>query len=159
MAIFIFKIIAVVIRTVAKPLITWATYYNRIKLQEPNSKYIFLREYILWIGQMTNYYNTRLNRKVFKLPATDPIKKLTDDKAIEKGAEFASEVLIYTILLSLPILEWWRQSSITKLKEEMKETGIKRMRVDAELLGQQNSKLKSELKELKGLLCEINSKL
>lgn len=159
MAIFIFKIIAVVIRTVAKPLITWATYYNRIKLQEPNSKYIFLRKYILWIGQMTNYYNTRLNRKVFKLPATDPIKKLTDDKAIEKGAEFASEVLIYTILLSLPMLEWWRQSSISKLKDEMKETGIKRMRVDAELLGQQNSKLKSELKELKGLLCEINSKL
>jgi hypothetical protein len=159
MAIFIFKIIAVVIRTVAKPLITWATYYNRIKLQEPNSKYKFLRGYILWIGQMTNYYNTRLNRKIFKLPSTDPIKKLTDDKAIEKGAEFASEILIYTILLSLPIMEWWRQSSISKLKEEMKETGIKRMRVDAELLRQQNSKLKNELKQLKGLLCEINSKL
>jgi hypothetical protein len=159
MAIFIFKILALVIRTVAKPLITWATYYNRLKLQEPDFKYKIVRDYTIWFGQMTNYYNTKFNRRFFKLPATDPIKKLTDDKAIEKGAEFLSEFFIYSILISLPVLEWWRQSKINKIKEEMKEIGLKRMRIDAELLMKENEEYKKELKQIKKVLIEINSKL
>ncbi len=159
MAIFIFKIIAVVVRTVAKPLISWATYYNRLKLQESNSKYMYLKKYINWLGQMTNYYNTKLNRKVFNLSKTDPIKKLSEDKAIEKGAEFTSEVLIYSILLTIPILEWWRQSKINSIKEEMKDTGIKRLRIDAECLHQQNKKLKKELKEIKDIITELNNNI
>jgi hypothetical protein len=159
MAILIFKVLALVIRTVAKPLISWASYYNRIKLQESNHKYMFVKEYIIWFGQMTNYYNTKFNRKFFKLPSSDPIKKLSEDKAIEKGAEFISEVIIYTILLSIPIFEWWRQSKIASIKEEMKDTNIKRMRIDVELISKQNSKLKKELKEIKEILKEINNKL
>lgn len=159
MAIFIFKVIALVVRTVAKPLITWATYYNRIKLQESNHKYIFMKEYIIWFGQMTNYYNTKLNRKVFKLPTNDPIKKLSDDKAIEKGAEFLSEIIIYTILLAIPIMEWWRQNKISKKKEEIKDISIKRLRLDVELLNEENVKLKKDLKFMKDILIEINNKL
>jgi hypothetical protein len=159
MAIFIFKILALVIRTTAKPIITWATYYNRLKLQESNKKNHYIRKYIIWIGQITNYYNTKFNRKFFRLPSSDPIKRLTDDKAIEKGAEVASEILIYTILLSLPILEWWRQSKINKAKEEMKEIGLKRLRIDVELLSEENQKFKEDLKIMKNLLSEINSKL
>lgn len=159
MAIFIFKIIAVVVRTTAKPLISWATYYNRIKLQEPNYKYVFIKEKIIWIGQIVNYYNTKFNRKVFRIPLSDPIKKLVDDKAIEKGAEFLSEILIYSILLSIPVFEWYRQSKITKIKEEMKETGIKRMRRDINLMRESNLILKNELDELKNLLSEISNKL
>jgi len=159
MAIILFKILALVVRTVAKPLITWATYYNRIKLQESNHKYIFIKEYIVWTGQMTNYYNTKFNRNFFKLPASDPIKKLTEDKAIEKGAEFVSEIIIYTILLSLPIFEWWRQNKISTIKAEIKETGIKRMRIDIELLSEENGKIKKELKSMKKILLELNQKL
>ena len=159
MAIFIFKIIAVVVRTTAKPLISWATYYNRIKLQEPNYKNVFIKEKIIWIGQIVNYYNTKFNRKVFRIPQSDPIKKLVDDKAIEKGAEFLSEILIYSILLSIPVFEWYRQSKITKIKEEMKETGIKRMRRDINLMRESNLRLKNELDELKNLLSEISNKL
>lgn len=159
MAIFIFKVIALVVRTVAKPLITWATYYNRIRLQESNHKYIFMKEYIIWLGQMTNYYNTKLNRKVFKLPSNDPIKKLSEDKAIEKGAECLSELIIYTILLSIPIMEWWRQSKISKLKEEIKEQSVKRIQQDVELLNEENKRLKKELKNVKEILMQINNKL
>ncbi len=159
MAIFIFKILALVIRTTAKPIITWATYYNRLKLQESNTKYKYIRKYIISTGQITNYYNTKFNRIFFRLPSTDPIKRLTEDKAIEKGAELASEILIYTILLSLPIFEWWRQSKINKAKEEMKEIGLKRLRIDVELLSEDNKKIKEELKIMKNFLSEINSKL
>jgi hypothetical protein len=159
MAIFIFKIIALVVRTTAKPLITWATYYNRLKLQESNAKYKYIRKYIIGIGQITNYYNIKFNRKFFRLPSTDPIKRLTDDKAIEKGAEVASEIVIYTILLAIPILEWWRQSKINKVKEEMKETGVKRLRLDVEILSEENRRLKKDLKLMRGVLSEINSKL
>lgn len=159
MAIFVFKILALVIRTVAKPLITWATYHHRMKLLEQNYKNGFIKEKIMWIGQITNYYNTKFNRKVFRLPTGDPIKKLTDEKAIEKGAEFLSELLIYSILLAIPIAEWWRQSKINQLKEEIKKNGVRRMRHDIELISKDNNKLKNELKELKAILVNLNNKI
>ncbi len=158
MAIFIFKILAVVIRTAAKPLISWATYYNRLKLQE-NSKNNYIKEKIIWIGQMTNYYNTRINRKLFRLSPYDPIKMLTDEKAIEKGSEFISEILIYTILLSIPILEWWRQSKINEIKTEIMANGIKRMRIDIELILENNRRMRKEVEELKELLENVSRKL
>jgi hypothetical protein len=159
MAIFVFKIVALVVRTIAKPLISWATYYNRMKLQEPSFKYHYLRSKIIWVGQMTNFYNTKINRKLFRLSSTDPIKKLTEDKAIEKGAEFISEVLIYTILISLPILEWTRQSKINKIKEQVKEQGIRRMKNDIIFISKENSRLREDLKEIKSLLIELNNKV
>jgi hypothetical protein len=158
MAIFIFKVLAVVIRTTAKPLISWATYYNRIKLQE-NPKNVFIKERIIWLGQMTNYYNAKFNRLVFRLSPNEPIKKLTDDKAIEKGSEFFSEILIYAILLAIPILEWLRQYKLNKIKNEILDNGIKRMRIDIELMLKENERKRSELEELKNYLESLKRKI
>jgi hypothetical protein len=159
MAIFIFKVIAIIVRTIAKPLISWASYYKRMQLQEPNSKFQYLRRRIIWLGQMTNYYNTKLNRKLFRLPAHDPIKMLTEEKAIEKGSEFFSEFLIYGVLLMIPISEWYRQNKINKTKEFVKEQGIRRLRNDIDGIIIENKKIKSELKEIKNILVQINSKI
>jgi hypothetical protein len=159
MAIFIFKVLALLVRTIAKPMISWATYYKRIKLQQVEYKDHWIRHQVANLGQIVNYYNTKLNRKMFKLSATDPIKLLPEEKAIEKGAEFISEFLIYTILISLPVFEWYRQSRISKHKELVKERGIKRMKNDLEKILCENQELRKNLGELKIVLEELNTKI
>ena len=123
-----------------------------MKLQEPHSQYQYLKSKIIWVGQMTNYYSTRINRKLFQLPSADPIKKLTDDKAIEKGAEFISEILIYSVLLALPILEWKRQSNINKIKDEITERGLARMKKDIELISKENSNIRNDIIYIKEVI-------
>lgn len=159
MAILLFKVVTLVVRTVAKPLISWVTYYNRLKLQEKNSKLAFIKNEIVWIGQVVNYYNIKINRKLFRLSTLEPIKPLSEDKAIEKGAEFLSELLIYSILIALPVLEWYRQSNINKEAEFLKEQEIRRMKNDIFALTHENEELIAKIDEIKMLMKEINDKI
>src|SRR5689334_23167338 len=99
MAILFFKLLNIAVRTLARPLINWVSYYNRIKIQESNSKVtIFVRNKLVSLGQNFNYYNILLNRKIFGLTKEQAIKPLTADKALERGAELISEFIVYTIL-------------------------------------------------------------
>jgi hypothetical protein len=159
MAIFIFKIMTLLVRTIAKPMISWASYYKRIKLQQAEYKDHWIRHHVANVGQVVNYYNTKINRKMFKLSTTDPIKLLSEEKAIEKGAEFVSEFLIYAVLISLPVFEWIRQSRINKLKEQVKEQGIRRMKNDLERILCENKELRGHLNELKTVLEELRIKV
>lgn len=159
MAIILFKIATLVIKTIAKPIISWATYYNRMKLQEPGDKYKFVKNKIVYVGQITNYYNTKINRRLFRLSTIDPIKNLPEEKAIEKGAEVLSEFLIYTILISLPVMEWLRQKRITRYKEYIRKQSLRRIKSDIECVVRNNESLSREIKELKFMLEEINKKI
>jgi hypothetical protein len=159
MAIFIFKIVALLVRTAAKPMISWASHYKKIKLQQAEYKDHWIRHQIASIGQFVNYYNTKINRRLFRLSINDPIKLLSEEKAIEKGSEFISELLIYTILISLPLMEWFRQSRTTKIKELVKEQGIRRIKNDLERILCENKELKNELNELKLVLTQLKSKI
>ena len=159
MAILIFKVVTLVVRTIAKPLIQWITFYNRLKLQEKNSKLNFIKEEIVWMGQVVNYYNIKINRKLFRLSNTEPIKPLSEEKAIEKGAEFLSELLVYTILISLPVMEWFRQSKINKEAEFLKEQQIRRMKSDIYALTYKNNELIAKIDEIKFLIKEIYDKI
>jgi hypothetical protein len=159
MAIFIFKIMTLLVRTIAKPLISWASYYKKLKLQQAEYKDHWVRHQVANVGQVVNYYNTKINRKMFKLSTTDPIKLLSEEKAIEKGAEFISEFLIYTILITLPVLEWIRQTKINKMKEQVKEQGIRRMKNDLEKILCENKELREHLIGLKLIIEELNMKV
>jgi hypothetical protein len=159
MAIIVFKVFTLVIRSVAKPLISWAAYYKKMKLQEPDTKFKIIKNRIIWVGQMTNFYTTKINRKLFSLPANDPIKPLQEDKAIEKGAEFISELLIYSVLIAIPVFEWYRQAKISKFKEAIKDQAIKRMNNDIVDILKENKQLKQELADIKNLILEIKNKV
>ena len=137
MAILVFKFVTLIVRTIAKPLISWVTYYKRLKLQEQNPKLAFIKNKVVWVGQVVNYYNIKINRKLFRLSTTEPIKPLSEEKAIEKGAEFLSEFLVYSILISLPVIEWLRQNKITKENEFSKE--------ELEKLAKENPEIKSAI--------------
>lgn len=159
MAILIFKVVTLVVRTVAKPLISWVTYYNRLKLQEKNSSLKFIKNEIIWTGQVVNYYNIKINRKLFRLSNTEPIKLLSEEKAIEKGAEFLSELLIYSILIVLPVMEWFRQSKANKEAESLKEQEIRRMKNDIFALAHENGELIAKIDEIKMIMKEIKDKI
>lgn len=159
MAIFVFKVMTLVVRTAAKPIIQWVTYYNKLKLQEQNTKLKLLKDSILWIGQAYNYYNIRLNRIIFGLSRTEVIKPLSNEKAIEKGAEFLSEFLIYSILIVLPVLEYIRSNNASKEIEFLREKEVSRMQNDIDKLEKENEKLRERLQNIGKILDEINTKI
>lgn len=159
MAILVFKVFTLVVKTVAKPLISWITHYNKLKLQESNSKFLFIKNKIVWVGQVVNYYNIKINRKLFRLSNNEPIKALSEDKAVEKGAEFISELLVYSIVITLPILEWYRGSQIAKQEQYLKDQEIRRIKSDLSALKEQNTTLKDKINELKQILNEMDSKI
>ena len=149
----ILKIVTVVVRTAAKPMINWISHYKRLELQrgDTNKFNKFMRERSYLIGQTINYYHTRVNRLLFNLPK-DTIKLLPPEKAIDKGAEFISEFILYVILLGLPVLEWTRQNKENKKLEFYKEKRIRRMKNDMSHIRETNILLKKELLELNELL-------
>jgi len=159
MSILVFKFVTLIVRTIAKPLISWLTYYNRLKMKEQNAKFAFVKNRIINIGQLGNYYNIKINRKLFRLSSREPIKPLTEEKAIEKGAEFLSEFIVYSILISLPVLEWYRQSLISKEIENQKEQEIKNIKSDLGELTKQNNVLREKLNELKFIMSEISNRI
>lgn len=155
MAIIVFKVITLFVKGLAKPLISWVTHYKKLKLKESNPNVDFIKNRILWIGQFINYYNIKINRKLFRLDNSSPIKALSEEKAIEKGAEFVSEVFIYAIVITLPVLEWLRISQISRKERYLKEQEIRRIKNDINALSDQNLQLQAKLDELKYLIAQI----
>jgi hypothetical protein len=161
MAVFVFKILSIAIRTLARPLINWLSYYNRIKLQEsPNKLAIFTRTRLILLGNNINYYNILLNRKVFGMTKeTSTIKPLTDDKALERGAELISEIIVYTILLTIPIYEMIKSYKSNVQKEKKKKDYLIKMQTDVETLIEGNIVRGQSIGELNKALARINSGL
>jgi hypothetical protein len=155
-----FKLITLVIRTVAKPLVNWLSYYNRLKLQQNQSRVSkLIRGRLIWIGQNVNYYNTIINRKVFKISSTTSVTELSEEKALEKGAESISELIVYSILIILPIAEWIRQSKLSKKKESQKEKYINEMKNELGEAIIENQEILNEIEEIKKQINEIKIKL
>jgi hypothetical protein len=119
-------------------------------LESSNSKITkLIRRKLIWTGQQVHYYNTSVNRRIFRLDSKDPIKALPEEKALEKGAEFFSEIIIYSILISFPLYEWYKTRVETKEKEQRKKFRIKKMENDIVALNKQLAELKQQLNEIK----------
>jgi hypothetical protein len=144
----------------ARPLITWVTYYNKVRLQSSNGKFPnWIKKKLVTLGQKVNFYNTTINRKLFKLPTKDPIRPLTDDKAMERGAEFISEFFVYAILISLPIYELVKLSKSSNDKDYMKELKMCEMRNDLNHLVVENENILNELNEIKESVITIREEM
>jgi hypothetical protein len=159
MAVFAFKILSIAIKTLARPLINWITYYNRISLQEskkPVAK--FIKKFLESLGQNVNYYNILLNRKIFGITKeTSQIKSLTAEKALEKGAETVSEIVVYTILLSVPIYEMMKSYKTNKQKEQKKKDELVKLQNEIDELIEINCARKLKIEKLKEKYNKINT--
>ena len=159
MSIFVIKIITLVVRTLAKPMIAWVTHYKKIALLQSESDInTFWKNRLINIGQNVDYYNVLLNRKMFRLKS-EPIKKLPADKALERGAEFFSEVLVYSILISLPIIEFLRQNKTNKKKEYIKEQGLRRLKNDLENISEINKNVFDKVMEISTIVNQVDKEM
>ena len=150
MAVLLFKLFTLIVRTMARPLISWVTYYNRVRLQSSKGRVSnWIKVNLVILGQKVNYYNTTINRKLFKLPSKEAIRPLTEDKALERGAEFISEFIVYSILLLLPIYELVKLGKASNEKEYSKEMRMCEMRNDLNHLVVENEEIINELREIK----------
>ena len=124
MSTFGFKVMNLVVRTIAKPLVSWVTHYKKMKFKEECGSKLqnMTRNKLIWLGQTWNFYNVTINRKLFKISTGNAtISELSESKALELGAEVTGEILVYSLLILIPILEWLRLSKIAKKKVMIKE--------------------------------------
>jgi hypothetical protein len=160
MSVFLLKALTLMVKTLARPLINWVSYYNRLKMQESNKKHIvFIRNKLITLGNNFNYYNTLFNRKLFKLSDKQPIKPLSDDKALERGAELISETIVYSILLIVPTLEMIRSYKNSKKKEEDKKQIIVKIQKNVEILIENHSRNMLDVSELKHVVNKFNREI
>lgn len=159
MSLFVFKIITLVVRTLAKPMIAWVTHYKKIALMQSKSDInLFWKNRLVNLGNRVDHFNTFINRKIFRLKP-EPFKKLSDEKALERGAEFFSEVLIYSILISLPVIEYIRQSKTNAEVEFIREKGLRRIRNDIEQIYTENDHVSKTITNIKTFVKELEDEL
>jgi hypothetical protein len=158
MSVFLLKAITLMVKTLARPLINWVSYYNRLKMQESNKKHIIIiRNRLIQLGNTFNYYNTLFNRKIFKLSDKQPIKPLADDKALERGAELISETIVYSILLIVPTIEMIRTYKNNKKKEQDKKENFIKIQKKVEKLIENHNRSISDINELKRVVNNLNN--
>jgi hypothetical protein len=162
MSTFMFKVMNLVVRTIAKPLISWVTHYKKLKFKEESGSklQIYLRKKLISVGQSWNYYNIIINRKLFKISSGHTsVSSLSEEKALERGAEVISEVLIYSLLILIPLLEWWRLSKISKAKEKVKEDFLNETKILTQMVLADAKEINQEINEIKYLMEEIEKKI
>ncbi len=125
MAVFIFKVFSIAIKTLARPVINWVAVSNKQNIQESKGRFnVFLRQRMIGIGQTINYCTLELNRRVFGLKITSSKKTLSNDKAVERGVEFCSELIIYSICLMWPIYETIKSNKKGKKQQDKERDAL-----------------------------------
>jgi len=117
----LFKVFSLVVRVFSRPLIN---YTKRYHIGRKADSHDLLRRFFIFVGNYYNRLETKINKKFLKIPNADEIfvKPLSDDVAIEKGVEFFYEIVLYSILISLPLYEMWQaQESANQKNKELAE--------------------------------------
>lgn len=146
-----------VIKTLSRPIITnLKSYKTTYLLKNKNSKSLnYIITIFIRLGNFSHRIGVKINSIVFNQKAIDK-NVLTDDKALEKGIEIFSEALIYAILLSIPIYEYYKTNKENKLKEKLKEDNLKYLKNHIYVLNNKNLELRNKVNQL---ICEINNEI
>ncbi len=143
------------VRTLAKPVIEWVVKHKKDDLLG-HAKFGYLGRSLSFIGQKFNYYSVRLNRKVSGISNVSEIKPLTNEKALEKGAEFFTEISVYSILIFVPIIEWRRQAKVSYLKEKKDKESFTELYNKVFALREEEKLLEFQLKSIKEEMKKID---
>lgn len=127
------KFTSLLIRTVAKPIST------SIKAQAKDHE--FFRRNCIRIAQSMHLTDLRMRMNLVGEKKIK-IRPLNDNKAIEKGANFLSEVFVFSVAGSLILYESYRSRKKTNLEKE-------NVQDDISLLQDEIVSLQNELDEVK----------
>ena len=146
----IFKLVSLIIRLFTKP----ATNYFKQSLKSNKIEKPLIRELIISLGQRYNRWNIIITRSFSGMGGTDYIKPLSEEKALDSGAEFIGELLTYGTLLTWGIYEVNKLSKDTKAKEAKltdqllsMESEIKTLSADYNTLVTQVNKWREEMEK------------
>lgn len=109
-----FKILSLIIRTFTKPVASYFKASLKISGHErQRAQYI-----LIFLGQKYHRFNIRLTRSLSNQGLKEYIKPLSDEKALDSGADFIGEFIAYSTLLAWGYYELNKLSRDTKIKEQ-----------------------------------------
>ncbi|KAL3319253.1 Optic atrophy 3 protein [Cichlidogyrus casuarinus] len=113
----VFKLGALAAKQLSKPLA------NYIKIQAKN--YAFFRKYICSPpAQIYHFWETKLKLKLLGIPPPAEVAKLSEENAVDLGAEMLGEIIIFSVGSILVIWEYKRQVKNAQNKEELLNTTV-----------------------------------
>lgn len=143
------------IGAICRPLLNWIINHKKADLQGELKFGIMGRSFI-FIGQKWNTFTVNLNRKVFKISTLSEIKQLSDKQALVAGTELIAEIIIYSILIIVPILEWRKQARVAEVKEKKEQDHLQNLIETTKSLESENKALEERLLKLKSELKSLN---
>lgn len=106
----LFKLASLAIKQISKPIA------NSLKTTAKQSD--FFKKYVcVWPGQGYHWLETNVKMRIMGLSGPDKVQPLSEQAAIDVGAELLGETLVFGVAATLMYLEYSRG----KKKEEMKE--------------------------------------
>jgi hypothetical protein len=157
MGFILFKIGTIIIKTTAKPIVSWITHYNKILLKDSTRKeFDIIKKRLYVIGQNYNYYLIKINRRILKVNVKDPIKLLTEEKAIEKGVELVSELFLYSILIGVPLYEIKKGYEDKKKEKLIEEKIIMRINSAVNEAQSENYRIYSRFESIDELIKKVD---
>lgn len=117
MVIPLFKVVAVVGKTFAKPFVAMA----KQSVKKNNNS--FMTRNFIWMGHKAHYFEMIINKKFFGMKIdADRMKKLSDEDAMEYATSFFLEVVfLYGLILGIAILEIKKAAESSAKDKEEKE--------------------------------------
>ena len=151
----IFKLVSLIIRLFTKPFSNYLkTSIKSGKIHRP-----FFRGGILYLGQKYHQINIRITRNLNNMGGTDTyVKPLSDDKALDSGAEFLGEIIAYGTLFVWGVYEVNKLSMDTKAKEKAVNDKIASAHAQIEGVQADYQKLMNEVEQIRHSLEKQNEK-
>jgi hypothetical protein len=144
----LFKIIAIVGKTFAKPFISQAKYMVK------NGRFVPITRRFVWMGHKVHYFELVINKKFFGMKVNEErLKKLTDEEAIEYATSFILEIVVlYGVILGIAYVELNKAAESSAKEKEDKE----KMKVAIKNLQQEMSDTKLILLQIKDSVPGLN---
>ena len=142
----LFKVISLLIRLFTRPL------SNHIKnsLKAKNDHHPIMKETILNLGQFSHSIHIKIQRRLINFSNSDSyVKPLSEEKALDSGAELFGEIIAYGAFITWGLYEFYKLTTSAKAKEEKYNEVI--AQIHARLQG-----LEVEYKEILNKPVEIN---
>lgn len=102
-----YKILSLVVRVFAKPIISKTKDYH---LRFRSEDHTMMKKFFILLGNRYHRFETKINKDSLKILDEGElyIKPLSNTQAIEKGIDIFYEVLLYCIIIGFPIYELYR---------------------------------------------------
>ena len=151
----LFKLVSLIIRLFTKPF----SNFLKQSIKSGNVDRPSIKSSICYLGQKYHRINIRITRNLNNMGGTDSfIKPLSDDKALDSGAEFIGEIIAYGTLLVWGIYEVNKLSTDTKIKEKAIADKIASAHAQINGVQEDYKKMMSEIEKLRAELEDVKEK-